>query len=82
MERDISLADADQLPQWAKGYVATAIEKGVVKGVSDWSKGYIGVALDEGLVKGDSNNMFLPESYATRAECAAMIVRMLNKMNI
>lgn len=123
---DLGFADAADVPAWARGYIATAVDKGVIKGYEDntfragqlisrseiavmvvralgkesdaakagalgfsdaasvpaWAKGYVSVAADQGIVKGKPGNIFAPADNATRAESAAMVVRMLNNLGI
>ena len=58
----LTFSDAGEIPQWAQGYVAAAVEKGIIKG--------------------KEGNKFDALSNATRAEAAAMVVRMLEALGI
>ena len=48
--------------------------------ISEWAVEYTCNAYSLGFIQGDNNGMFLPQSYATRAQAAAMIERLLEKM--
>ena len=119
-------ADNTGIPAWARGYIATAVDRGVIKGYEDntfraanlisraeiaamvvramgkesdaakagalsfgdagsvpaWARGYVSVAAAQGIVKGKPGSLFAPADKATRAESAAMLVRMLNNLGI
>jgi len=44
------------------------------------SEGYIAMAVNQGIIKGKPGNIFAPDDNATRAEAAAMVARILNKL--
>ena len=48
--------------------------------ISSWAKDGVLTTHRAGLVMGDSNGCFNPQSYATRAEIATIIVRYINKL--
>jgi hypothetical protein len=114
-------ADAAEIPDWARGCIFAAVDKGVISGyedntfranrpvtrseiavivvralglapeagalifsdaaeIPDWAKGYIAAAVNQGVIAGKPGNIFAPDDNATRAEAAALVARMLDKI--
>ena len=62
---------------------AAAMEKGTALPFADVTgrKGYIAVAYDIGMTKGTSATTFAPDATATRAQAAAMLLRIYEKLH-
>jgi hypothetical protein len=50
--------------------------------ISSWSKDAVAQALTAGIIQGTSDSMFAAQDYATRAQAAVMVNRMLHLINI
>ena len=49
--------------------------------IGSWARAELAAAIDAGIVKGTSNNTVSPTATATRAEAAAMIIRVLSNVD-
>ena len=66
----LSFADAAGIPEWAKGYVGTAI--------SGWARAAVKAAVDKDIISGTGSGQFAPANQATRAQAAKMLAALLN----
>ena len=73
----------------SRAEVATALSRALGLGWSNtspsfpdvpathWASGYIQIMVDEGIMEGDASGTFRPDAFITRAEAAAVLLRML-----
>ena len=73
----------------SRAEVATSLSRALGLGWSDtnpsfpdvpathWASGYIQIMVDEGIMEGDASGTFRPDAFITRAEAAAVLLRML-----